>query len=495
MSSTASNAQQDGLKRSWHWYDFLAVNGYVFGLSLASGLMTPLLMPALILLFMPPEQKNTYLATLRVITLAVAMFIQPVAGMLSDRSTLRWGRRRPFIFISAILNVVFLVIIGFSASLSRVPDGIFGWSLAFTVLIGGSILMQISSNIGQAASQGLIPDLVPEHQRGRASGIKSVLELLPSLLVAFGIGKLIDQGLFWLVVGIVMAGYLVTMATTLIFVKEQPIKEKPAGLSGAQFLRMAALTVIFVAISQGAVWLVRTAGEALVRQTTSQVLQIGAVSLAGLIAMAGSIFLGVYLGASVGIGKGAREHQGFIWWVINRLLFLAAVGSIQGFALYYLRDVVKLDNPGSMTTNLLAAVALFLIPSAIFGGVLADKIGRRRLIGLSGLVGAAGTLFLLLAGPSIPLIIASGAIIGVATGVFFATNWALGTDLVPKQDAGKYLGISNLAGAGAGIIGAGIGGPLADFFNQLTPGLGYIVIFSIYGALFLLSTLTLTKVK
>jgi len=76
-----------------------------------------------------------------------------------------------------------------------------------------------------------------------------------------------------------------------------------------------------------------------------------------------------------------------------------------------------------------------------------------------------------------------------------ATNWALGTDLVPKADAGKYLGISNLAGAGAGIVGAGIGGPLADFFNQFQPGLGYIIIFAIYAGLFLLSTLTLMKVN
>ena len=51
-----------------------------------------------------------------------------------------------------------------------------------------------------------------------------------------------------------------------------------------------------------------------------------------------------------------------------------------------------------------------------------------------------------------------------------------------------------LAGAGAGIVGAGIGGPMADFFNALKPGLGYLVIFAIYGALFLISVATLTKV-
>ena len=35
---------------------------------------------------------------------------------------------------------------------------------------------------------------------------------------------------------------------------------------------------------------------------------------------------------------------------------------------------------------------------------------------------------------------------------------------------------------------------MADFFNRSSPGLGYLVIFGLYGACFLLSTLTLLKV-
>ena len=74
-----------------------------------------------------------------------------------------------------------------------------------------------------------------------------------------------------------------------------------------------------------------------------------------------------------------------------------------------------------------------------------------------------------------------------------SANWALGTDLVPK-DAGRYLGISNLAGAGAGIVGSSIGGPMADYFNAIQPGLGYPVIFALYGGLFLLSVLLLPRI-
>jgi len=74
-------------------------------------------------------------------------------------------------------------------------------------------------------------------------------------------------------------------------------------------------------------------------------------------------------------------------------------------------------------------------------------------------------------------------------------NWALGTDLVPPSEAGRYLGVSNLAGAGAGIMGAGLGGPLADFFNQQLPGLGYQMLFATYSACFLISSAVLLGVR
>jgi hypothetical protein len=44
------------------------------------------------------------------------------------------------------------------------------------------------------------------------------------------------------------------------------------------------------------------------------------------------------------------------------------------------------------------------------------------------------------------------------------------------------------------MIGAGIGGPVADLINRSSPGTGYFAIFAGYGILFLLSSLSLSKV-
>jgi MFS family permease len=486
------------MDRKLGWFDHLTINAYWLGINIASGVITPVLLPYLVLLFMPEDQKNTYLATVRVIGLAVAMLVQPLAGMMSDRNTSRFGRRRPFMVAGTAGNVLFLALIGLTPLFINSPadpffQSVLGATTAYTVLLIGIVLLQFSSNISHGALQGLIPDLVPENQRGRSSGVKAVLELLPAFLVIF-IGPLVDKGLVGLVVGIIAAGFILTLIITLVFTREKPIREKPAGGIGEPFLRLVALTAIFVGVTRLAVWFVKESSDLLIRQGTSTTINILLVGLAGLVAMAGSILIGVYFGAWIGIGKQARKQTSFIWWVINRLLFLAAVGSIQGFAQFFLRDVLQVPNPATMTTVLLAVVALFLMPSAVIGGNLADRIGRKRLVLYSGLTAAAGTILLLFSS-NIPMVIISGCIIGLGTGTFMATNWALGTDLVPAEEAGRYLGISNLAGAGAGIVGAGIGGPMADYFNALKPGLGYLVIFAIYAALFLFSALTLVKVK
>lgn len=480
------------------WLDHIMINIYWLGINVASGTITPVLLPYLVALFVPDELKNTYLATVRVAGLAVAMMIQPIAGVLSDRNNSRFGRRRPYIVGGTIANIIFLIIVGTSpnfvgSALDGVVEPLLGVNSAYVILLAGIVLLQISSNFAQGALQGLIPDLVPENQRGRSSGVKAVLELLPAFLIIF-IGPLVDAGKIWLTIGIIAFSFFITMVLTVLFVHEDPYQNKSDEKVGEAVIRLVALTGIFVGVSQLAVRVVSASAKYFALQSLSIGLQVVLVGLVGLIGMAGSIFIGVYFGAWIGIGKQAHRQKSFIWWVINRLLFLAAVGSIQGFAQYFLSDSLNIPNAATMTTYLLAAVGVFVIPAALGGGYLADRIGRKRLVGLSGLIAGGGTLLLLFS-TNITLVIISGCIIGAGAGIFMATSWALGTDLAPAEEAGRYLGISNLAGAGAGIVGAGIGGPMADFYNAINPGMGYLVIFAIYGALFVLATLSLTMVR
>jgi MFS family permease len=485
------------MSRKFRWQDHISINILWLGLNIEIGSITPVILPYLVALFVADAQKNSSLATIRVISLAVAMLVQPAVGMLSDRTRHKWGRRRPYIFVGTVFSLLFLLIVGFSPQVMGSPldntiEPLLGVPTAYVVLLIGIILVQASANVVFGALIGFIPDLVPEDQRGRSSGVKAVLELLPAFLIIV-IGPWVDRGEIWPVIGLVMVALFVTMVITVLFVSEEPLEKVPEKGTGDYFFRLIGLTVIFVVITQSAIWMVKSVATILVEQNAVLWQQIAVIGLAGFVGMAGAILIGVYFGAWVGIGKEAREHKSFIWWVVNRLLFLAAVGSIQGFAFFYMQDYLSAENPGTMTTILLAFVGVFLIPSALGGGYLADRVGRKRLVLYAGLIAVAGNIVLLFAS-SFPLVIVSGCILGLGTGLFWTSNWALGTDLVPKSEAGRYLGISNLAGAGAGIVGMGIGGPIADFFNGIRTGLGYLVIFSLYAILFLLSVVALSKV-
>jgi MFS family permease len=142
-------------------------------------------------------------------------------------------------------------------------------------------------------------------------------------------------------------------------------------------------------------------------------------------------------------------------------------------------------------------VGVMIFLSALPSGWLSDRFGHPRLLIVSGLAAAAGTLIVLLT-TSLAVIYVGGAVIGLAAGLFYSANWALGTSLVPKDQAARFLGLSNLAGAGAGAVGAYIGGPIAD---QVTaslpsvPGAGYVLLFAIYAFLFLFSVAAITRVK
>jgi MFS family permease len=72
-------------------------------------------------------------------------------------STSRWGRRRPFFLGGVVCGVVSLVIIGIAPS---IPLVLLGWCLT-----------QVALNAAIASLIAVLPDRVPDHKRGRVSGL------------------------------------------------------------------------------------------------------------------------------------------------------------------------------------------------------------------------------------------------------------------------------------------------------------------------------------
>lgn len=472
-----------------HWYNYITINAYWLGLTTLSqtlGLVYPLLVQQ----FVGDETKGTLFGNLRLWTLMVALLVQAFMGILSDRSTLRWGRRRPFILVGTLLDLACLIAIGWIASM----EGLTGYWLLFIV----AILLQVTSNVAHAALQGLIPDLVVEELHGRFSAVKAVLEIpIPVILVAVTVGPLIGRGSLWGGLLVTMGILTLTMLLTML-VPEKRLESAPDELNWEPFLRLLVMTGLFTAVILGLGGVVRGAGR-LVETTGSVPLRVLVMGGVGLLAMAVAVGLGVWASIRISIGRAAQRIPSFSWWVINRLAFLTGVTNLSVFAVYFLQGRLGYleEEAAAPASRLMMVVGIFILLSALPSGWLADRFGPKRIVQYSGLVAATGTGILLLA-PSLPVLYVGGSLAGVGAGLFYTANWALGTRLVPRAEAGRYLGISNLAGAGAGAVGAYIGGPVADYFTRYVPGipgLGYVILFGIYGILFLVSVFAVSRVK
>jgi MFS family permease len=87
------------------------------------------------------------------------------------------------------------------------------------------------------------------------------------------------------------------------------------------------------------------------------------------------------------------------------------------------------------------------------------------------------------------LLIIFGACIGMSWGAFMAVDWAFATDLIPLNEAGRFMGLSNLATAGCQAFGAFVGGFVVD------STLGYTGLFVLVALYYLTSIGILTRVR
>jgi MFS family permease len=159
------------------------------------------------------------------------------------------------------------------------------------------------------------------------------------------------------------------------------------------------------------------------------------------------------------------------WWLIGqRFVFLLGVYGIQAFAQNYLSDVLKVADPPSDTGLLLGCVTIALILFAIIGGWLINRWGMKQVLIVASVVAAIGS-FLLWFGRTQGTILLFGSILGAGVGLFLTANWTLANKLAPPNEAGKYLGLTNLATAGAGVV-ARAAGALWDVLNNSAPARG-----------------------
>jgi MFS family permease len=138
-------------------------------LSVWMGFFTPIqvLLPNQIEAIAPLHKEST-LGIVTAIGALVAVFANPVAGALSDRTTGRFGRRHVWTVGGAVVAAVSLVLLAHQHTLLGV---ILGW-----------IFAQAFLNMMLATLTAAVPDRVPVEQRGAVSGWVGIPQVLGVVL-------------------------------------------------------------------------------------------------------------------------------------------------------------------------------------------------------------------------------------------------------------------------------------------------------------------------
>jgi MFS family permease len=200
--------------------NLLVLNAYWFGLSFMWNSLHVIILPAVLLNFVPETLKNTYLGLLTFGGLIIAMMVQPVSGWLSDRWESAWGRRRPMMSLGTALDFIFLAFLG--------------WAGGLPMLAVGYIGLQFSSNIAHGPGQGLLPDQVPPEKMGAASGIKNLMDMAGLVVSSLLMGRLLDpltadaRKPILVVSVVLLSGALVT----ILGVRERPSQKLSPGQGG-----------------------------------------------------------------------------------------------------------------------------------------------------------------------------------------------------------------------------------------------------------------------
>ncbi|WP_342372745.1 MFS transporter [Propioniciclava soli] len=116
------------------------------------------------------------LATVTAVGVFVTMFIQPIVGVLSDRTRSPWGRRAPYIAGGAVIGALLLIALRYSSSI--VLMAIF-WALA-----------QVVINCAQGPLTATVADRVVPEKVGSASAISGLGLMAGAVLGSVAAGML-----------------------------------------------------------------------------------------------------------------------------------------------------------------------------------------------------------------------------------------------------------------------------------------------------------------
>ncbi|WP_248959795.1 MFS transporter [Sphaerisporangium perillae] len=197
---------------------------YYFGWCMA--ILTPVMLtlPLKVQALVGSEHAAGAFGLVTAIGAVVAMICTPLGGRLSDRTTSRFGMRRPWIIVGAIGGMLSLLLIAVATSLWMV---IVGW-----------ILTEIFFNTAWSAANATVADQVPPGQRGLVSGLIGIGLPLALLTGSVVVNAFDGYTYRFGVPALILVIFATFFALTL---RDRRLDQRPARLSLKEF----ALTFVF----------------------------------------------------------------------------------------------------------------------------------------------------------------------------------------------------------------------------------------------------------
>lgn len=159
-----------------------------------------------------PMNTATSFALVASLGALAGLIASPLTGALSDRTTSRWGRRRPWIVFGIVTTVIGLLIM---ARATTIP-----W------LLFGEILAQIGVDSILSTVTALIPDHVPQEQQAGTAALNGMAPIVGGVIGLVMVTRFTATHLVW-------QGYLLLAALSVLFVlvfllvlREQPITQQ-----------------------------------------------------------------------------------------------------------------------------------------------------------------------------------------------------------------------------------------------------------------------------
>src|SRR5690348_14073121 len=157
------------IANNFHWQALLAI-----------------VIPSMVVKFLGEANKDLNLAMVVAWGTIIAFLVNPLVGAISDYATFRMGRRRPFMIIGTIFNMLALLLFAFAP----------GWFSSTDLLICSILLfllLQFTNNVANAPWSAIIADKVPQNQRGKTAGFNGLFTLLGTAAGALVAGLIVNK--------------------------------------------------------------------------------------------------------------------------------------------------------------------------------------------------------------------------------------------------------------------------------------------------------------